>query len=113
MQNTGSREDGQLPEVQILIRQALDANEEQKGTLSGKIANFMTKLIPVANFALSIISLSADVSLIVNLFHFECSCGLLGSYVAGILPVKYTAKGLTQLLTVCLLRLSFVHHTKC
>ncbi|KAE9376058.1 ankyrin [Stipitochalara longipes BDJ] len=64
------------------IEQILANQEEDKGTISGKIAGYMARLYPVANLALGLISFSAD--------------------AAGFLPLKITANGLSQVLTLAM-----------
>lgn len=47
---------------QGFIEQILDDQEKQKDAISGKVASFMVNLIPLANVALGIVSLGANVS---------------------------------------------------
>jgi hypothetical protein len=44
------------------VEQILANQDEQRGTIPGKIAGYMVKLYPVANLALGLVSFSADVS---------------------------------------------------
>lgn len=64
------------------IERILADQEEQKGTISGKVAGYMAKLYPITNIALGLVSFGAD--------------------AAGFLPLKITANGLSQVLTVYL-----------